>query len=138
MALVKIILIFVCSVIATIWLPWYMFIPVCFLIGLLLSNYEGNNFLAGCIGVGLFWLLYTLVLDIKNNHQLSSAIAAMFSEKLGTDISSTLLIVVTALIGTLLGGLSCFSGALFSADEYKKKSNKSRSLTSRKRYKLNL
>jgi hypothetical protein len=116
MFLVKVIIIAVLSFIITLFLPWYGVAIAAFIVGLVLSNKPGNNFLAGFFGVGLFWLAYALFLDIQNQHILSSKIALLFSDNLGTDITSGVLVMVTTFLGALLGALSCMAGAMIMDD----------------------
>lgn len=135
MSILKIIIIVILSFLITLVLPWYSFVLVCFGTGYLFSKYEGNNFSAGFIGVGLFWLSYMLVIDFSNGHKFSDQIAEIFSANLGYTISNALLMAIGSLIGAILGGLSCFSGALLAPTKYKKvKKVKS----SKHRYTLNI
>jgi hypothetical protein len=112
MFLIKLAIISILSFVLTFYLPWYTPFIVCFITGFILSNKPGNNFLAGLLGIAIFWLSYTLFLDINNNHLLSSKIAQLFSEKLSTEITSAVLVMVTAFLGALLGGLSAMAGAM--------------------------
>lgn len=113
---VKVLIIGILSFILTLFLPWYTVAVVAFFTGVFLSNKPGNNFLAGFFGVGLFWLAYTLYLDIFNDHVLSTKIAALFAKNLGSAITSPVMIIVTTLLGGILGGLASFSGALIMDD----------------------
>lgn len=83
-----------------------------FLVGLALSNRPGNNFLAGLLGVGIFWFGYALFLDVKNEHVLSNKVAELFSDSLKTTITGGVLLMVTTFLGALLGGLSAMAGAM--------------------------
>ena len=121
MFLVKLFTITILSFALTFFLPWYTPFIICFLTGLVLSNNSGNNFLAGLTGVGLFWLFYTLFLDFKNEHVLSSKIAQLFSDSLNTQITSGVLIMVTTFLGSILGGLSAMAGAMIVDDGSRKK-----------------
>ena len=116
MFLVKVIIIAVLSFILTLFLPWYGVAIAAFITGLVFSNKPGNNYLAGFLGVGLFWLAYALFLDIQNQHILSSKIANLFSDNLGIDITSGVLVMVTTFLGALLGALSCMAGAMIMDD----------------------
>jgi hypothetical protein len=116
MFILKILIIAILSCLLTFFLPWYVPFLVAFLTGVLLSNKPGNNFLAGLIGIGLFWLSYALFLDIKNEHLLSGKIALLFSESLGTEITSGVLVMVTTFLGAILGGLSAMAGAMIMDD----------------------
>ena len=112
----KILTIAILSFLLTFFLPWYTPFLVAFLTGVLLSNKPGNNFLAGLIGIGLFWLSYALFLDIKNEHLLSGKMALLFSEKLSTEITGGVLVMVTTFLGAILGGLSAMAGAMIMDD----------------------
>lgn len=112
MFLIKLAIISILSFVLTFYLPWYTPFIVCFITGFILSNKPGNNFLAGLLGISIFWLSYTLFLDINNNHLLSSKIAQLFSEKLSTEITSAVLVMITTFLGAILGGLSAMAGAM--------------------------
>jgi hypothetical protein len=124
MFLVKVFIISVLSFLLTFLLPWYIPFVICFITGIALSNKPGNNFIAGLLGIGLFWLGYALFLDIKNEHLLSAKIAQLFSDSLGTPITSGVLLMVTTFLGALLGGLSCMSGAMLVDDGSRKRLRK--------------
>ena len=109
---IKVLIILILSSIFTIFLPWYVPFIICFLFVLILSNRPGNNFLAGLLGIGLFWFIYALLLDIRNDHILSNKVALLFSESLHTNITGSVLLLVTAFLGALLGGLSAMFGAM--------------------------
>ena len=124
MFLVKFFSILLLSFTLTLFLPWYTPFIICFIVGLILSNKPGNNFLAGLLAVGIFWLAYALVLDIRNEHNLSSKIALLFSNSLKTDITGGVLLMVTTFLGALLGGLSCMAGAIIIDDGSRKRLRK--------------
>lgn len=135
MSVLKIIIISILSFLITLVLPWYSFVLVCFVVGYIFSKYEGNNFFAGFIGVGLFWLCYMLYIDFKSSHTFSNQIAQVFSTSLDMNISNALLITIASLIAGFLGALSCLSGALLAPEKYKiSKKRKS----SNSRYELNI
>lgn len=112
MFFVKLLTIIILSTILTLFLPWYTPFIICFLVGLVLSNRPGNNFLAGLLGVGIFWFGYALFLDVKNEHVLSNKVAELFSDSLKTTITGGVLLMVTTFLGALLGGLSAMAGAM--------------------------
>ena len=121
MFIIKLSIIAILSFILTLFLPWYIPFIVCFLTGIILSNKPGNNFLAGLLGVGLFWLCYTLFLDIRNEHILSSKVAQLFSDSLQTQITTGVLVMATTFLGAVLGGLSAMAGALIMDDGSRRK-----------------
>ncbi|MBK9329686.1 MAG: hypothetical protein IPM95_10330 [Sphingobacteriales bacterium] len=124
MFLVKVFSILLLSFLLTLFMPWYTPFIICFMVGLILSNKAGNNFLAGLLAVGIFWLAYALVLDIRNEHILSSKIALLFSQSLKTDITGGVLLMITTFLGALLGGLSCMAGAMIIDDGSRKRLRK--------------
>ncbi|RYY86140.1 MAG: hypothetical protein EOO15_15270 [Chitinophagaceae bacterium] len=105
--LVSILLIALFAFIAGRYLPWWSIAIVAFAVGVLLPQRLLHSFLAGFLGIFLLWFLLALWLDTKNEHLLSRRIAELFH--LGQ--SSILLMIVTALIGGLVGGFAALSGA---------------------------
>ena len=131
MFIVKLLIILILSFALSFFLPWYTPFIICFLTGLILSNKPGNNFLAGLLGVGLFWLFYALFLDIKNDYVLSTKVANLFADSLKTQITGAVLLMVTTFLGAILGGLSSMAGALLidNGSRRKRKAVKSSSYT---------
>ncbi|MDB5252860.1 MAG: hypothetical protein JWP27_2029 [Flaviaesturariibacter sp.] len=105
--LVSILLVALFSFIAGLFLPWWSLAIVAFLVGLLVPQSLGRSFLAGFLGIFLLWGFLAAWIDLANNHVLSGKIAQLF--KLGA--ASVLLILITALIGALVGGFAALSGA---------------------------
>lgn len=134
MFIIKLLIISILSLALSFFLPWYTPFIICFLTGLILSNKPGNNFLAGLLGVGIFWLCYAIFLDLKNEHVLSAKIATLFSTSLNTQITSSVLIMVTTFLGGILGGLSAMSGAMIADNGSRKRRRAVKSGS----YKLNL
>ena len=98
------------SFIAGIFLPWWSIAIIAFLISLVVRQSMSRSFLAGFAGIFLLWSLVALWIDIRNEHILSRKIAQLFP--LGG--SSFLLILVTALVGALVGGFAAMSGSSLS------------------------
>jgi hypothetical protein len=65
------------------------------------------SFLSGLVGIFLLWTIVASWIDIKNSSMLSHKVSELF--KLGG--SSILLILVTALIGGLVGGFAAMAGS---------------------------
>jgi hypothetical protein len=95
------------SFIAGLFLPWWSIAIVAFLVALLLQQGIGRSFLAGFAGIFLLWALVAFWIDVKNESLLSHKIAQLFP--LGG--SSFLLILITALIGALVGGFAAMAGS---------------------------
>ena len=92
--------------IAGLFLPWWSIAIIAFLVGLLLPQSLGRHFLSGFLGVFLLWLILALWIDSKNEHILSVRIAQLFH--LGS--ASFAMVLITALIGGLIGGFAAMSG----------------------------
>lgn len=109
---IKTLAILVLSFLLTLFLPWWGIAVAAFLAGLGFANKPGNDFLAGFLGVGLFWVGYAFWIDLQDGHQFSLKIAQLFSDGLGTTIAPVVLFVVTGILGGLIGGLSALSGGM--------------------------
>jgi hypothetical protein len=95
------------SFVAGMFLPWWSIAIVALLVALLLPQRTGMDFLSGFIGIFLMWALVSTWIDIENEHLLSHKLAKIFP--LGG--SSLLLILVTALVGGLVGGFAAMAGS---------------------------
>lgn len=95
------------SFIAGLYLPWWSIAPVAFLVALLLRLRIGYGFLAGFLGIFLCWGLLAFWIDLKNESILSRKIAQIFP----LEGSAALLILVTALVGGLVGGFAAMAGS---------------------------
>ena len=93
--------------IAGMFLPWWSIAIVSFLVALFLLPNIGLGFLSGFLGIFLLWGLLSLWIDIKNESILSGKIAQIIP--LGG--SSILLILVTAIIGAIVGGFAGMAGS---------------------------
>jgi len=88
-------------------LPWWVVAVVSFAVSLAVRQSMGRAFLMGFCGVGLCWLTAALLHDIANEHILSGRMAILFKLP-----NYGLFIVVTVFIGSLVGGLAAWGGAL--------------------------
>jgi hypothetical protein len=104
--------------------PWWSVAVVAFVVGLMLSQQRkrrlfgrrpppARSFWAGFVALFVLWGSFALYYDQRNDSILGGKIAGLFS--LPDDLfigSSLLLVLVTALVGGLLGGLSAMTGNL--------------------------
>ena len=97
----------VLSFIAGIYLPWWSIAIIAFLVGIFIRQTLMKSFLAGFLGIFILWAVVSLWIDVKNGSILSHKIAALFP--LGG--SSGLLIMLTAVIGGIVGGFAALTGA---------------------------
>lgn len=88
-------------------LPWWSFVVTNLLIAIALPIKPAQAFLAGALGVGALWAGLAFGIDIANNHILSTKVAQILP--LGG--SYIALILVTAIVGALLGGVASLTGS---------------------------
>src|SRR5580658_3393397 len=106
--LLAVMLIVFLSAVTEWFLPWWMIAVVSFIVSLLITLKPGKAFLAGLVGIGIFWLVASLLHDVPNEHILSTRMAVVFHLP-----NYCLFILVTVFIGGLIGGLSALAGAFF-------------------------
>lgn len=110
--LLSVLLTAVLSFIAGLFLPWWSIAIIAFGVALLLRPRPASGFLAGFLGILLLWGLLAFWIDQRNQGILSSKVARLFS--LGE--SPLLIILVTAVVGGLVGGFAALTGsALYKA-----------------------
>jgi len=88
-------------------LPWWSFVVTNLMIAIALPIKPLQSFFAGALGVGALWAGLAFGIDMANNHILSSKVAQILP--LGG--SYIALIIVTAFVGALLGGLASLTGS---------------------------
>ncbi len=96
------------SAVGACFLPWWVVALVAFGISFIIKMRPGTSFLAGFIGVSLFWLAAALLCDIPNNHILSTRVANIFHLS-----DYRLLITIISIFGGLIGGLSAWAATFF-------------------------
>jgi hypothetical protein len=101
--LIQLIAIVVAAFLLELFMPWWCIAIAAFAAGYGLKS--KSNFLAGLLGIALLWLIKAWMLDASASAPLAERVAAIFS------LSKPLLMVVTALIGGLVGGFAAMAGA---------------------------
>lgn len=99
-------LILIVATAAQLVLPWWSITPVAFVLALGLGQRSWGAFWAGFAGVGLGWLVLAGWLNLQNEGHLSHRVAELIP--LGG--SGWLLVLVTAVLGGLVGGLAALAG----------------------------
>ncbi|MCF6351481.1 MAG: hypothetical protein L3J06_00575 [Cyclobacteriaceae bacterium] len=117
----QLLLVVILSYLAQFFMPWWGAMVAAALATIIVYGKGFPSFLAGFIGLGGLWFILAQRLDSANQSLLSSKVAALL--ELG---SSMQLILVTVLIGALIGGFSSLTGSLF-VSMLKKKEKKSNS-----------
>jgi len=105
--LVAIILTALLSFVAGLYLPWWSIAIAAFLAVLFIPLRSLRAFLAGFSGVFILWFFLALWIDVKNQGILSRQVAEIFP----LAGSSFLIILVTAVIGALVGGFAALSAS---------------------------
>ena len=104
---VSILLTILVSFVAGLYLPFWSVALVAFLVAIFIYQKPGMAYLAGFVSILLFWGLLAWWIDSQNDSILSKRMATIFP--LGG--SSALLILITAIVGAIIGGLSALSGS---------------------------
>lgn len=96
-------------------LPWWSLAIPCVLFGAWLGKSGGGSFAYGFTGIALLWLNQSLLIHVGNDGILTARIAELFSIP-----DPILVILITAIIGGIAGGLSTMTGFYFSNTFFKK------------------
>ncbi|ALD21980.1 hypothetical protein [Hymenobacter sp. DG25A] len=105
--MVLFLLILVLAAIAQLFLPWWIITPLCFMLATWRGRKGGQAWLAGFAGVGLGWLVLASWLHVRTEGILSHRVAQLLP--LGGH--GWALVLVTAILGGLVGGFAALAGA---------------------------
>ena len=89
------------------WFPWWEIAVASFIVSMIIPQQRWDSFLSGSLGVFFLWGILSWWIDFKNNSILSQKIAQVLP--LGG--SPYLLILVTALIGGIVGGFAALTAS---------------------------
>ena len=89
--------------------PWWLFVGTSGIVAFFMVDAPAKSFFAGFVGVGALWAGLATAKDLANAHLLSSKVAQILP--LGG--SYIALIVITGVVGGLLGGFAALTGAYF-------------------------
>ena len=95
------------SAICSYFLPWWFVAVIAFFAAIFLGKKPGRAFLAGFFAVFLAWSLLALFKSMPNDNILATRVAHLMQLP-----NWILLLVVTGIIGGLVGGMAALSGAL--------------------------
>jgi len=101
-------------------LPWWGVLVGSTLATIFVYNKALSSFFAGFIGLGTLWFYMAYQIDIVNQSLLSNKVATLLGLTSGFH-----LVIVTALLGALIGGISALTGNYFIALFKKEKINRS-------------
>ncbi|MDO3641674.1 MAG: hypothetical protein ACTHMI_05270 [Mucilaginibacter sp.] len=88
-------------------LPWWVVAIAAFLPALFIGKTPAKSFFAGFSAVFIVWAAMALFKSIPNDNMLAKRVATLMHLP-----NWILLLVITALIGGLVGGMSALSGVL--------------------------
>ena len=100
-------IILIISLISTYFLPWWMVAVIAFLAALFIGKTSGKSFWSGFGGVFIAWAVLALMKSLPNDNILANRVAHLFQLP-----NWVLILLVTGLIGGLVGGMSALSGLL--------------------------
>ena len=104
---VSVLLIAIFSFALGLYLPWWSIAIAAFAVTALIHLRPAPSFLAGFIAIFILWLLIAWIIDVRNQHILSRRMASLLP--LGGN--TFLLLLITALIGAIVGGCAALSGS---------------------------
>jgi len=88
-------------------LPWWIVAIAAFLAAFFIGKKPGSSFLSGFAAVFIVWAVLALFKSIPNDHIMAKRMAEVLPVH-----NWILLLLVTALIGGLVGGMAALSGVL--------------------------
>ena len=88
-------------------LPWWVVAIAAFLPALFIGKTPAKSFFAGFFGVFIVWTILALFKTVPNDNMLAERVAKLFQLP-----NWILLLIITALIGGIVGGMSAMSGVL--------------------------
>jgi len=83
--------------------PWWSIAIAAFAGGLLINT--RLNFLAGFLGIGILWIIKAIITDLSSDSNLAGQVAEIFMLH-----NKILLLLVTVLLGGLVGGFASMTG----------------------------
>ena len=91
----------------SLYFPWWTIAIAAFMVGVFIHQKPFKAFGSGFLGLFILWAGQSLIIDLQNDHILSQRVAAVLP--LGG--SSVAIIIVTAIIGGLVGGFGALTGS---------------------------
>ncbi|MGX5819057.1 hypothetical protein ACWKWU_12720 [Chitinophaga lutea] len=91
-----------------IFFDWWSIAVAAFVIALLYPQSPGRAFASGFLAVFLLWGALALMMDVRNDHILASRMGQLILQS----ASPALMVIVTAVLGGLIGALSALSASV--------------------------
>lgn len=96
------------SFLAGLYLPWWSMVGVCFVFGIFLKGSGLQHFLCGLVAIFLLWGLGAGWYFHTDSYIIANRMGDLFG-----GINGALMMLVTAILGGLMGGLGALSGGYF-------------------------
>ena len=103
---IRISLIIVLGAVCQMYLPWWTGVLVAFVVEAIIGKGNSTAFFSGFYGLALPWMALATYIDLQNDSVLSFMILDLFK----LPKFSFVMIVVTGLVGGLVGGIGSFAG----------------------------
>lgn len=103
--IIALLLMVVLSIIACMFLPWWVVAPICFLVGMTFMDKGGQAFGLGFLAIFLVWGITASISSFSNDFIILQRMGQIFKLP-----SGYLLLLITAVLGGLIGALSALSG----------------------------
>ena len=100
-------IILILCLISAYFLPWWMIAIISFVAAFLVGKTSRQSFWSGFGGVFIAWAILALLKSLPNDNILATRVAHLFQLP-----NWILILLITALIGGLVGGVSALSGML--------------------------
>lgn len=91
-----------------IFLDWWSVALAAFVIALLYPQPPGKAFISGFLAIFLLWGILATIMDTRNDHILATRMANLILKS----PSPGLMVVITAVLGGLVGALSALSASV--------------------------
>jgi hypothetical protein len=101
-------IILILSFVSSYFLPWWVAALIAFLAALFIGKTSGRSFWSGFGAIFILWVILALLKSIPNDNILAGRVIQLFP----LPHNWILLLIITALIGGLVGGLAALSGIL--------------------------
>ncbi|MET0244503.1 MAG: hypothetical protein ABW174_13585 [Flavitalea sp.] len=98
------------SYVGALFLPWWIIAVAGFLVGFVVLQHPFKAFFSGFLAGFLVWGIHAFIIDQGNDHVLATRVAGVFSLN-----GSFMMIIVTALVGAIVAGLSALSASFLKA-----------------------
>ncbi|SIN81394.1 hypothetical protein [Chitinophaga niabensis] len=93
-----------------IFLDWWCIAIAAFVVALAFPQTPAKAFGSGFLGVFLLWGIMALIIDYRNDHILAGRMGDLILKQPGSPV---IMIIITALLGGIVGAVSALSGSMF-------------------------